>query len=570
MTRYWRLLLPAYLFTWPVFFSTLSWALLVHFLDSVNNDTGNVIERVIIISVLHVVVFALVFIAKKLYLDRLKPAFVPGFLFSTLALVSILRGYLMENWLFVWDITATLDVGLRMRTSLLNTLITVSIAIIAAANTRQHQMTKSRLLNEVDRLENVKLTVLTNIDILETNATKEIKKDLMGHVQIIQTQKIDDVLVSLKTLIDKVVQPLSRKLETEFKPWIPPAIAETDIRVNWYQVFKSSLRSGQLHYLFTPSLMVLVVTPTVLENSPLISACLGLSLSFTIGAVSGKFARKLLQSKTPSPALYFALTIVIGFLMGLSSLPLTTNYDSPYGLLILSTTFYPFASSIISFLTNADEQVRNASKELEKTTQELEWNVARIRESQHRSQRELARSLHGTVQAKISSSYIELENLKRAGQLTEQKLSEVLKEIETAISSIGANPGSVEDLISVLEKVKENWAAVAEIAISIDSDDVSTIDQDPLSKIALFDVVPELVFNAVKHGQATHIKVSIYFIDDRTIRLDVLDNGSQGLLESRVGLGTKILDESAISWLRERRDNQTLTSANFAFKIDHN
>jgi signal transduction histidine kinase len=238
--------------------------------------------------------------------------------------------------------------------------------------------------------------------------------------------------------------------------------------------------------------------------------------------------------------------------------------------LILSTTFYPFASSIISLLTNADEQVRNASKELEKTTQELEWNVARIRESQHRSQRELARSLHGTVQAKISSSYIELENLKRAGQLTEQKLSEVLKEIETAISSIGANPGSVEDLISVLEKVKENWAAVAEIAISIDSDDVSTIDQDPLSKIALFDVVPELVFNAVKHGQATHIKVSIYFIDDRTIRLDVLDNGSQGLLESRVGLGTKILDESAISWLRERRDNQTLTSANFAFKIDHN
>ena len=568
MTRYWRLLLPAYLFTWPVFFSTLSWALLVHFLDSVNNDSGNVVERVIIISILHLVVFTLIFISKKLYLDRLKPAYVPGFLFITLALVSILRGYLMENWLFAWDITSTLDIGLRMRTSLLNTLITVSIAIIAAANTRQHQMTKSRLLNELDRLENVKLGALSSIDTLESRATNVIKNDLLNHLQSIQTQKIDEVLQSLKTLIDKVVQPLSRKLESEFKPWAPPEIVESNIRVNWFDVFKTSLRSDQLHYLFTPGVMVLVVTPTVLENSPLISAFFGLGFSFITGTVAGKFGKNLLKRKEPSPRLYFLLTFIIGLIMGISSLPLTQNYDSPYGLLILSTFFYPFASSIISLLTGADEQVRNASKELESTTQELEWNVARIRESQHKSQRELARSLHGTVQAKISSSYIELENLKNAGQLSEEKLSEVLQEIEAAILSIGANPTSAEDLIPVLQKVKENWAAVAEISIAIDPIDVSRINQDPLSKIALLDVVPELVFNAVKHGRATHIDVSITFMDERTIRLDVLDNGKQGLRETRVGLGTKILDEAAISWLRERRDNQTLTSANFAFKIE--
>jgi two-component system NarL family sensor kinase len=568
MTRYWRLLLPAYLFTWPVFFSTLSWALLVHFLDSVNNDSGNVVERVIIISILHVVVFTLIFISKKLYLDRLKPAYVPGFLFITLALVSILRGYLMENWLFTWEITSTLDIGLRMRTSLLNTLVTVSIAIIAAANTRQHQMTKSRLLNELDRLENVKLGALSSIDTLESRATNDIKNDLLNHLQSIQTQKIDEVLQSLKTLIDKVVQPLSRKLESEFKPWTPPEIVESNIRVNWFQVFKTSLRSDQLHYLFTPGVMVLVVTPTVLENSPLISAFLGLGFSFITGAIAGKFGKDLLQRKEPSPGLYFLLTFVIGLVMGISSLPLTQNYDARYGLLILSTFFYPFASSIISLLTGADEQVRNASKQLESTTQELEWNVARVRESQHKSQRELARSLHGTVQAKISSSYIELENLKNAGQLSDKKLTEVLKEIEAAILSIGANPASAEDLIPVLQKVKENWAAVAEISIAIDPNDVSRINQDPLSKIALLDVVPELVFNAVKHGRATHIDVSITFMDERTIRLDVLDNGKQGLRETRVGLGTKILDEAAISWLRERRSDQTLTSANFAFKIE--
>ncbi len=568
MTRYWRLLLPAYLFTWPVFFSTLSWALLVHFLDSVNNDSGNVVERVIIISILHVVVFTLIFISKKLYLDRLKPVYVPGFLFITLALVSILRGYLMENWLFTWEITSTLDIGLRMRTSLLNTLVTVSIAIIAAANTRQHQMTKSRLLNELDRLENVKLGALSSIDTLESRATNDIKNDLLNHLQSIQTQKIDEVLQSLKTLIDKVVQPLSRKLESEFKPWTPPEIVESNIRVNWFQVFKTSLRSDQLHYLFTPGVMVLVVTPTVLENSPLISAFLGLGFSFITGAIAGKFGKDLLQRKEPSPGLYFLLTFVIGLVMGISSLPLTQNYDARYGLLILSTFFYPFASSIISLLTGADEQVRNASKQLESTTQELEWNVARVRESQHKSQRELARSLHGTVQAKISSSYIELENLKNAGQLSDKKLTEVLKEIEAAILSIGANPASAEDLIPVLQKVKENWAAVAEISIAIDPNDVSRINQDPLSKIALLDVVPELVFNAVKHGRATHIDVSITFMDERTIRLDVLDNGKQGLRETRVGLGTKILDEAAISWLRERRSDQTLTSANFAFKIE--
>ena len=568
MSRYLRLLLPAYLFTWPVFITTFAWALLVHFLDSINNDSGDIAKRVVIITTLHLMLYVILFVAKRSYLDRIKPAYVPTLLFISLSAAAIFRGFVMEQWLFTWNITDSLDLGLRMRTSLLNSATSISIAIIAAANTRRHHMTKALLLNETARLENIKENSLESIKKLNKNAVTSIKTELTFHVNSMQGKSALEILNILKTMIDKVVQPLSRRLDLEFKPWSPPEVRQTEIRIDWYQAFRTSLNPKSIRYGLVPLLMTVVALPTVLKYSELVVAISGLCFSFITGYLVGRFLQRLFKADSGTIFSYFFVTILTGLAMGLSTIPLTKNYESPFGLLILGTILYPFTASIISLLTGADEQLAKSSLELEAMTEELEWNVARIRESQYRSQRTLARNLHGSVQAKLASSYLELEQLNNIGAVSDSKIQETVAAIQQTIDSISIEPELPNDLKSVIQKIQENWAAIAEIQLDISAQDLEKIQKDPLCMATLLDVIPELVFNGIKHGAATRITIAIRFKSDRVIRLTVVDNGKNQLQGSKIGLGTKILNESSMAWNRERENDSTLTSADFAFSLN--
>lgn len=474
----------------------------------------------------------------------------------------------MEIWLFEWGVTTLLNTELRMRTSLLNSTISISVAIIAAANTRRHHMTKAHLLNETARLESVKESALASIKNLNDHALKNVKTELSSYVHSMQGANAAQVLAILKTMIDKVVQPLSRKLENEFAPWAPPEVRVSEIKVDWYQAFKSSLKPGAIQYVTVPILMTVVAIPTVLARSNFLEAFIGLGFSCATGILTGKILQKTLKNRVSSTWLFLVFTLTTGFTMGLSTLPITRDYQSPFGFLILGIVFYPFASAIISLLSGADEQLAASSIELKKMTEELEWNVARVRETQYRSQKALARTLHGSVQAKLSSSYLELEKLHTLGQLTQEKLHTAIAVIRSTIDNINTNAAQPGDLMQVIEKVRENWAAIAKISTNIAPSNLLRIQGDSVCMAALLDVIPELVFNGIKHGGASEIDITVDFINDRVVRLVVSDNGVNDLVESKIGLGSRILDESSIAWSRERIGDRTITAADFAFSLD--
>jgi signal transduction histidine kinase len=568
MMRYWRLLLPAYLFTWPVFLSTFAWALLVHFIDSVNNDSGNILKRIVIITALHLMIYGILYLAKNIYLDRIKPRFVPSLLLLTVGMAAIFRGYIMEIWLFNWDITSSLDVDLRMRTSFLNSTISISVAIIAAANTRRHHMTKAHLVNEAARLESVKANAQASIRSIENEAIAGIKKELLRHVDLMSGARPVEILAILRTMIDKVVQPLSRKLETEFEPWAPPKLNEAEVRVDWYRAFRTSLTPGSIQSGFVPFLMCLVATPTVLEHAEFLPAVLGLMFTLCVGFIVGKLLSKFVGKENDSFVAYLFVTLTTGLAMGVSTLPLTQDFDSPFGLLMLGIFFYPFTSSIISLLTGADQQLAKSSEALARTTEELEWNVARVRETQYLSQTALARNLHGTVQAKLASTYLEIEKLQSLNQTTEIKLESLVQGVRDSIIAISSTKDDSENFAEVIEKVRENWSAIAEISVAFPNDQLSHLQRDSLCMATLVDVIPELVFNAIKHGGATQVHIGLSLLSDRVLSLVVTDNGMSNLKDTKIGLGTRILNDYSISWGRERIDNKTITFAEFAFSVD--
>ena len=564
--RLWHQLLPAYIFTKPVLYGTYFWALLIHFADSINNDSGNIILRIVIVTILHAGVYGVLFLVKQVVLDRVKPGLVPSLTLATLAMIGLSRGFLFENWLYAWDISIINDAGLRMQTSLVNTVCSFSVGIIATANSRMQQKKNAQLLNELDRLEEIKATSLARIKSISDVAIVEIKTELEKYTKSMHGRSINEVLVILRTMIDSVVQPLSRQLAVQENNWHPPASREVKIQVNWIQAFKSGLNPGKIHYVLVPFLMIFSSLPTVIENSSSIHDNAFIFLAYLVAVSIGKLFSFIFANKSADFGIYLFASLATGFVMGLSALPSTRNYESPYGFLILSTLTYPVTSSLISMLFKANDQLTIASKQLTQATQELEWNVARIREAQHQNQRNLARALHGSVQAKLASAYLELEKLNLGEIDKPEKVNQLLAEIQDSIATINTMQPEHEDLPRLIAKTQENWVSVAAVTSQIS--DLELIQQDVLCVVALIDVIPELVFNAIKHGKATAIEISIKLKDQRIVELTVKDNGVHELIDLGSGLGTKIMNESAISWKRERVTDYTFTSAEFAYSLE--
>jgi signal transduction histidine kinase len=209
-----------------------------------------------------------------------------------------------------------------------------------------------------------------------------------------------------------------------------------------------------------------------------------------------------------------------------------------------------------------------ATKGLAQATEELEWNVARIRERQHQNQRNLARTLHGSVQAKLASAYLELEKVSQEKVHNPERVDQILAEIQRSVASlVGDQPENI-DLLKLLAQTQENWASIASITHQISEENLALIHRDPLSLVAMNDVIPELVFNAIKHGKASAIEILIGFKNKRVVELTVQDNGIHELTTVVSGLGTKILNDSAISWNRKRINAHTITTAEFAYSLE--
>jgi signal transduction histidine kinase len=148
--------------------------------------------------------------------------------------------------------------------------------------------------------------------------------------------------------------------------------------------------------------------------------------------------------------------------------------------------------------------------------------------------------------------------------LSQKLLTQLLDDLTASMEDIDTRKVAIQPINEVVERVRENWSSIAVISFHADPAVLDVIERDSLCKTSIIDVIPELVFNGVKHGKATEIDLLLELIGNEKVRLSAIDNGNFEKLESTLGLGTTILNESCISWTRERDNARTVTITDFA------
>ena len=152
--------------------------------------------------------------------------------------------------------------------------------------------------------------------------------------------------------------------------------------------------------------------------------------------------------------------------------------------------------------------------------------------------REMARELHGTVQTRLVSCALALDLAAEAGdsESANAALLEARRILEPMSSEFEIGQLSVS---AEVERKVSVWNALCDFSLEIDifRDNLECAQQ-------LGRVVEEGIANAVRHGQASLVGISIQQKTNDVIQVVVTDNGT-GPSGGRRGLGSSILDNAS-------------------------
>lgn len=206
--------------------------------------------------------------------------------------------------------------------------------------------------------------------------------------------------------------------------------------------------------------------------------------------------------------------------------------------------------------------IANEVQENERMTQELIMvhqvnheleNYAAVSEkiAEDKERKRLARDIHDTlghaltgiaagVDACIAMIDINPEATKKQLMVISKVVRQGIVDVRNSLNKL--RPGALEQhgFKGAIENMIEEFTSVSDLTISLDYR-LDKVDFENTKEDILFRVIQESVTNAVRHGDATHIDISLY-IEDNSLYLKIQDNG-QGCEEIHYGFGLKQMKE---------------------------
>lgn len=265
----------------------------------------------------------------------------------------------------------------------------------------------------------------------------------------------------------------------------------------------------------------------------------------------------------------------------LSLLPIISNYDffntlfplvnadayfevytsTTRGLLQVGINFLDIIN-LLFFILFLMIYIANEVQENERMTQELIMvhqvnheleNYAAVSEkiAEDKERKRLAREIHDTlghaltgiaagVDACIAMIDINPEATKKQLMVISKVVRQGIVDVRNSLNKL--RPGALEQhgFKGAIENMIEEFTSVSDLTISLDYR-LDKVDFENTKEDILFRVIQESVTNAVRHGDATHIDISLY-IEDNSLYLKIQDNG-QGCEEIHYGFGLKQMKE---------------------------
>lgn len=565
-------LLPEALISLPVFGISFLWVALVQLGEwaALGDDPNNLIVRLASVFAVQVLMFAFPFVTLRFICPRLRTANWSWALLISVIVGAFVRGIAL-GFIFTWTgVTASPEFGFRVAASLTHLAVITIILWYLVSEVRGLHALRRQLIGERAQLLDLQEDAQRDLEQLGDRATADIRRSVLASLGGMRATDSTSLLERLRITIDEVVRPLSHQLAASVSTWTPPQPPTQAMGVNWPLATREGLDPVRIRPIIVPVLLIWIGLPIHLfQFGPRLTAGLIATLIVTIPVfwVARKVAiRSTTGRGTSAKAVAFVIAVLVGGVaLGLTTLMYMQGQPQPFVFVVVAPPLALLIAAPIAIAQAARDQDVALESELRTTTADLRWTLARTREQHRQQEGALARALHGRLQASLAAAFLRLDRAVAQGADDDALRTALQTEVHQAIIELDVIPTYPDPIEKVVALTRRNWSEAVQLDVALDQRACEALASDPLCARCVNDLLPELVFNSIKHGSANAIAVRLEIADERTLRLTVIDDGSSDLIASRYGLGSALLDEASITWTRTREGGRTTTTCLLPF-----
>jgi len=477
-----------------------------------------------------------------------------------ISIAAFLIGITASTTVFDWMLVAT---GLTEQSFLVRrivlslvgaTVILVMVAQIVAA-AREYASKNLDLTEAITETALVQESTADRIHQRRSDLVDTIQNLINDHLQSasLPGAKADQ---AMQNLIDDVIRPLSHALGKQPSPTALPANPPPP-SIPWRQVVRGSVTGHPFSpFAFPGAIGAIVATFLVMSFGPIgVAATIAVFVgAATINILLGWLWRAL-PKRTPLAVRFVVFTAaVLPFLwFSVVFISATTGFDlaatpvrlAAWSVMVTGTWW------VAALTTSVFRQLRSTATKLEGALVSLKTELVALNATDHTLRKNISRVLHGPVQEAVASS---LRKLHTSPELATDKgfFDGVRDKIQLALNSLDTDTTAPIDLLQELDDLAEVWEGSVAIHHTIRATTISTLDNHPGTAQILLELIREACQNAIKHGNATSIQITVE-IDTtaNTALLTVTNDGTPVAPHTEPGMGTTLFDDLTLSWERK-------------------
>ena len=207
------------------------------------------------------------------------------------------------------------------------------------------------------------------------------------------------------------------------------------------------------------------------------------------------------------------------------------------------------------------EELARVYRVREQYLKHIHWKVAEVNSRRWHQQLYFARRVHGALQSEVSAVAIRIEQDLAAGKGDGASVDEIRANLQERIENVFSTQAAVANPMEVLGEIAETWDGICRVSISLGHDDSIRIMEDPIAVDTALEIVREGISNAIRHGNAEDVWVTLKLASEDLVRVEVINNGLPLEGSDREGMGTKYLQECSVSYsIREDRQGTHLVA----------
>jgi signal transduction histidine kinase len=226
------------------------------------------------------------------------------------------------------------------------------------------------------------------------------------------------------------------------------------------------------------------------------------------------------------------------------------NLLTPSALIPLSIFLVTLGWTFV-LASSANAQRWTVVGHLAETNYRLKRELVRLNANYRQLQKGVGRVLHGPVQDAVAAAVYKMGSITLQPGDSQDLVRELRERISLSLAGLNAPSVPQQDVRVALADLAELWDGVVDIDLHLDAAVTERFADYPVTAATIIELIRELCSNAVRHGDASTIRVQLLpGADLSVLEIDVSNDGKALTDELARGIGSQLLEELSLSWSR--------------------